>query len=523
MLIQKNHSTLLLLIITLSIFCFLYQRISTNEKLKLDNYNTYLIAIDSLRYDRTLNKAITPNISSLKSEKNVVTFHDHHIGVPRTFPSWVEMLNGKYSPRTGIRHMFPAMPVRRSQTIGLNHYLSKLKYTNSVVSDFAGDIFPRFNGGYDFIKTPNLTLDILILTGIDLSFPLFLPLMTSPLGLKFFEHLKGSPNFADPKRLVGTSKELIKNVDSLHFMTIFFSTAHFPYAASWPWYTKFTDKKYSGPFYFQKSPNLISEENISPSDIKQVRSLYNGSIASIDDAIGKFITWLKEHNLYDKSLIIITADHGEDLYENNLSQGHGEHLIGENVTKVPLIIKFPSPVEIQTKNIYFTSRSVDIMPTVLSILGKKVNAIDGVDLSQWVLNGESPKPPLKAYSETGLWFTKKGRSFFQKKRLLYPGVSQMLNFDPGGTGDIILRPDFEPIVVTAKHRSLVFENFKLIYIPDHHGVKFSLYDRFKDPDNKIDIKDKFPKKFLELKESLKNMVSNMEVTYKNVDGYWIKM
>ena len=488
----------------------------------------FLLAIDSFRYDKSLNKSIVPNISHLAHDDNAISFHDHHIGVPRTFPSWVELLQGNYSPKTGIRHMFPSLAIRRYPSKGVNYYLKNNHYQSSVISDFAGDIFPRFQNGFDHILTPHLKIENLVKMGIEIAFPLFLPLMTTDFGLQFFPNLTDYPNFADSSKLIDKAKTILNtsSTQNSQFITIFFSTAHFPYASQWPWYKKFSNENYKGSYLFQKSPRVFHSEKITNEDIKQIRALYDGALSSIDHEIGRFIKYLKEADLYDNSLIIITADHGEDLYEEERLQGHGEHLKGNNVLKVPLIFKMHKDSSIHSNNIQFTTRSVDIMPTILASVGINIgNAqIDGVDLSPWLTQtSPPPSPMLHAYSETGIWFSNRGQSFFQKERIQYPNISQLLSFNPGGTGDIILRPIFEPTVIAAKHRSIISENYKLLYIPTHHGQNYYLYDRFQDPDNFFDIKLKHPKKFEEMKKLLLDMTNKLEVSYKFVNGYWVTM
>ena len=70
-----------------------------------------------------------------------------------------------------------------------------------------------------------------------------------------------------------------------------------------------------------------------------VRALYSGCVADSDEAFGLLTDWLKQNNLYDNALIVVTSDHGEELMDHG-SVGHLTTLYRELV-RVPLLVKFP--------------------------------------------------------------------------------------------------------------------------------------------------------------------------------------
>ena len=71
--------------------------------------NLIIIASDSFRYDRVSafggRSGLTPNIDALAGDG--FSFHDFHVQLPRTFPSWYCLFSGKYPAQHGVRHMFP--------------------------------------------------------------------------------------------------------------------------------------------------------------------------------------------------------------------------------------------------------------------------------------------------------------------------------------------------------------------------------------------------------------------------------
>lgn len=513
--------------IALSLFLLGFFNLSSEYFQNYSLYASYdkppiiLIGIDSLRSDH-LRPDIVPNIIRLKDDPSTIYWKDHIIGIPRTFPSWMELLSGKHSAETGIRHMFPSLFQQRKHQDTLINLIQGIGYSATVISDFAGDIFPRFNAGANKINTPNFNLQTLTRMNIDQSFPLFLPLITLPVVQSLFPDLLENPCFSDPKNLIKKSISTLQQSSSPTFLTIFFSNAHFPYAAPWPWYSLRSSTNYNGPFFFKKDPDLSQNHLVSEEDIFQIRSLYSGSLSAIDSSIASLFQHLKENNIWEKSLIIITADHGEDLFEFDRVQGHGEHLRGENVLRVPLLIKVPNNIPLARNEISFTTRMIDLAPTLAGLLNLQMKNVSGLDLSSW-FKEEKENLNLSAYSETEIWFSRTGNAFFQKERLDYPSIASLLSLDPGGTGSIVLNSDYEHIITTAKHRSLIQGAFKLIYAPTKTGAVFKLYDRNKDPENKKDISALEPLIHERMKRDLMKKIEKLEVHSQIVEDYVVPL
>lgn len=108
---------------------------------------------------------------------------------------------------------------------------------------------------------------------------------------------------------------------------------------------------------------------LSPEERRDIIDLYDGEIRYTDEAlIGNLIKWLKEKNLFDRVMIILTSDHGEEFYEHG-AWVHGAHLYQESI-HIPLIIKFPKGI-FQGEKIEKIVRIIDIAPTILEILNLK--------------------------------------------------------------------------------------------------------------------------------------------------------
>jgi len=106
-----------------------------------------------------------------------------------------------------------------------------------------------------------------------------------------------------------------------------------------------------------------------PYKTRYAKALYDGEIAYMDSALGSLFRQLKAAGLYDRALIVVTADHGESLGAHGEDQ-HGILLYDETI-HVPLLIKLPHG-QAAGKRIENTVEHADIMPTVLGWLGVPV-------------------------------------------------------------------------------------------------------------------------------------------------------
>ncbi|MCP4633464.1 MAG: sulfatase [candidate division Zixibacteria bacterium] len=90
---------------------------------------------------------------------------------------------------------------------------------------------------------------------------------------------------------------------------------------------------------------------------------YDGEIAFTDHHIGKVIEKLKEKKIYDNSIIVFAADHGEELKEHGRS---GHRTLWQEVVHIPLIIKAPG---LKPKKVNYNVDQIDIAPTILKLAG----------------------------------------------------------------------------------------------------------------------------------------------------------
>jgi arylsulfatase A-like enzyme len=351
--------------------------------------------------------------------------------------------------------------------------------------------------------------------GLEINY-LLLPYITNEWGRKVFPVLKEFANNADPFLLEKETEETILKIkNNKFFLTLFFSTAHFPYASCYPYYNYYTPKNYEGPYKYYK-PNIPGEPvDLPEEDLTQVRALYKQGVTCIDDAVGKLLEFLKKEGLDKNTIIVVLADHGEQLYEKGWGQGHGEHLRGRAVLNVPFIIYDPRDKLIHGV-INELVRDIDLSPTLLSLLSLPVpGSMEGANLLP-LMRKETENLNLTAFAETGLWFTDKGDNFYQKQRIMYPDIVKLGAIDTEYNNEIVIKPEFRGLTNIAKHRMVYNGQYKLIYIPARDGIFFELYDTIKDPEELDNIAHKNPQKADELKTKLyKWMEKDKNTLWKN--------
>jgi arylsulfatase A-like enzyme len=108
-------------------------------------------------------------------------------------------------------------------------------------------------------------------------------------------------------------------------------------------------------------------------------ALYDGALRYVDQEIGRLLTRLTELGKTDDTVVIVTADHGEEFWDHALEQyalggdprniwgiGHG-HTMYEEVLRVPLVFAGPGvPTRRRQK---CPARHLDVAPTALALMG----------------------------------------------------------------------------------------------------------------------------------------------------------
>jgi len=149
------------------------------------------------------------------------------------------------------------------------------------------------------------------------------------------------------------------------FLFAYFWDPHFDYLPPAPWDAAFAppDAERFDLRDFDTNPEVHA--GMDPRRLAWVLAQYAGEIRATDEALGALFERLRARGRWDESLVIVTADHGEEFFEHG-EKGHKNNLHAESV-RVPLIVKYPGQRE--GRRDARLASLVDVLPTVLEAAG----------------------------------------------------------------------------------------------------------------------------------------------------------
>jgi arylsulfatase A-like enzyme len=201
---------------------------------------------------------------------------------------------------------------------------------------------------------------------------------------------------------------------------------HVSWRAKEPWISKYSPG-YSGKYKKEASGKDVEQMatgKIKPSDAEKqhIIAIYDSNVSYQDALVGKLEEKLKAWGIADDTMIIITADHGDEQWEDG-RVGHGGSL-KESLIRVPLILYYPPlfPGGLVTEGV----ETIDIVPTIADALGQPPIAdAQGeslIPLAQGVGRGY-PRPSIASQYE----FAHAMRLFNWKARVAGSGVPTVYN------------------------------------------------------------------------------------------------
>lgn len=316
-----------------------------------------LLTVDALRADHLstygYDRRTDPTIASVAEES--IVFTRAFTTVPKTSPAYASMFTGLYPHRNGLRMLG-----------------QELAEENLTLAEMLRD------EGYATAGFVSSTVMVARLSGLDQGFDLWDDQMPDrELGRTNFE--RRSAETSD------RTKAWSANAPLPFFLFVHLIDPHGPYHPPGVFRRRFV----GGP------DKLLAEDEIprfqrlpGARTLADYTNAYDGEIAYADAGLGEIISVLEERGLYDRALILITADHGESLGEDGYYFRHGKTL-REVSTRIPLIVKPPGGRAAGVVKFWHDPVSlVDIAPTVADYVG-----VGGGGSSRF--DGESLRPVLE--------------------------------------------------------------------------------------------------------------------------------
>ena len=291
--------------------------------------NILLLTVDSFRPERLgcygAGFAHTPNIDRLA--RRGITFTRAYSTAAWTNPSLVSMLTGLYPSVHGVQRRGVSVP---------EEWVTPLELLRE-----AGYLVPEIN--YLF-PTPN------------------------------YRNLGFTPN-----RIRDVSEFLIAYQDTAFFAWHHFHGPHLPYNPPEKYLKMFlpADTEKSGGIETVLGNTIIprGERVFTPAEREMVRALYDAEVAAQDEELGRVLDTLDRLGLAGHTIVILSADHGEELFEHGWLGHASTSLNGtlyDELIHIPLIISLPSRLKTNTR-VNSLVQSVDLMPTLFDLLGLELS------------------------------------------------------------------------------------------------------------------------------------------------------
>jgi len=423
--------------------------------------NLLLLSVDTLRADALgaagHATARTPNLDRLAAEGT--SFTAAISPMPRTTPALGSLLTGLWPHRHGSREVgdpITAVPTL-AEILGARGFATLAVSANST----AGPKQELHRGFRSFV-----TYEDLIATYGDGLYRDLTPVAPD------------QPGWATAVTREGL--RLLEEVPRSEpwFLWLFYFDPHLLYRPPKPWQDVEATRCWELYEHFlarrgQVGQAFVDRGGVSSRAVEDCRRLYDAEVAYVDSEIGRLFERLEAAGRLDDTLVVFTADHGENFGEGGLFFEHGDNAHDAGL-HVPLV--FQGPGVARGRRDGGAVSLVDVVPTVLGLLGvpAATAAVDGVDLSARARSGEAPEVP-----RSRVVFAESANSMWND------------SFELLGTGRLPGR-----ICING-------ERYTLCEVPSARPGVYRLFDHVADPDLTTDVAAVYPAQVAALLEAWK--------------------
>jgi len=190
---------------------------------------------------------------------------------------------------------------------------------------------------------------------------------------------------------------LREHKDEKFFVWIHFISPHAPYDRR-EMAARFYEPGYGG-VYERGTGNLGRGDTVDdPDALARVKELYTGEVFYADMLFGRLMATLGELGLMDDSVVVLTADHGEELMDHG-ALGHRQ--VYDEVIRIPLMIHHPDVGRARRTSEVIVN--LDFLPTFTGLLGvTPPPALDGIDVRA---DHDSDRPIISTAMTNNKWFS----------------------------------------------------------------------------------------------------------------------
>jgi arylsulfatase A-like enzyme len=408
--------------------------------------NVLVLVVDTLRADHLstygYRRATSPNLDRLAAEG--VLFEEAYSTSSWTPPSHASMLTGRYVHELGDENRVDA----RFPTLA--EELRDRGYRTAAISGNAYYFCRRAGFGRGFIRFEDYFYSVASMA------------VRTLYGRKIEEYILRRLGFAEvPKRR--NAEEVNHAVlnwidrDGLKpfFVFVNYFDVHEPYLPPQPWRSRFSQGKHPGGIlnglHGRRTPVM------TPQQLQSEIDAYDGGISYVDEQINRLLVELEQRGLRDKTILVLTSDHGEGLGDHGLYL-HRNSLYREAI-RVPFVIRAPGRVPAGLRIPRPVSNSA-IPATVMDLLGVTESEFPGRSLTAlwWDPHAAANWPePLSEMGEFPFDSKRSPAYHGWLKSLVTPewhyilqqrGVVSLFNWpnDPGELNDLSPNPEFTDVL-----------------------------------------------------------------------------
>jgi arylsulfatase A-like enzyme len=198
-----------------------------------------------------------------------------------------------------------------------------------------------------------------------------------------------------------------QDTDQPFFLWVHLFGAHGPYYNGGDLADRELDPGYQGPLgpkKWQLDRIMTEKVPLGPRDLQHLNAMYDAAVIGSDRLAGEVLAGLRAAGRLDKTLVVVTADHGEELAEHN---GYLYHScsVYQSTLHVPLGISAPGLIPPGAR-VPQTVELIDVMPTLLALLGlPALPEVHGKSLVPYLERpgeGGRGRPAFSEYGETRL-------------------------------------------------------------------------------------------------------------------------
>lgn len=469
--------------------------------------NVVLVVVDSLRPDAAIDATVAPRMAGFASE--AVRFADARTPLARTYPSFASLFTGRHPITHGVRDHYPEKASREVRFPAVPRLLAEAGWRTVAAGGYCSTALPELRLGFQEALTPRYEVELVVASVALRAHPLFPVWLERPWARRLFPPVRAAVEGGD---CVDTAREAIswwRQARGPFFMTVFLDNPHLPYVPVWPESAR--AGSYEGPNRYSITSGDSLEEIVregeratrprgSDAERENMRRLYRGAVRGADRAFGRILDALERDGLARRTIVVLMADHGENLLDAGGPLAHGEALERDGSFSVPWMIRWPGAL---VPSVVADPVSVmDFPPTILDLLGRPVPAgLEGISLVPRIRGGP-PLPERALLLETGMWFFAGEvvpRLDPSGRGLVYPSFTDgLLDVEPGDPPHIVVAEGQRQAFVRAKHRRLEVGAWALVYLPRTTGGAFRLYRRDLDPRFERDLASQEPDKLREM-------------------------